>query len=239
MNKTIHILTVLAALLVGLDLVRAEPMGSHPGDLRYLAGTENLDFISVGVVGRMGERDVEVLNAIETTMDRTEYMGYVAIDLLRWVTVYGAYGVNEIEFDNQQTSDSESTWAVGLRLNLMDRDILAPFTMEDRIRLSVAVEWQDSETAYAASQLEWSELTASATIGILNEISGSKMVWPEAIELFAGPVYSSIQADELEEDDDIGYTVGLAFYINEAVTLTGEFQNLGSAEFLGGVNLQF
>jgi hypothetical protein len=63
------------------------------------------------------------------------------------------------------------------------------------------------------------EVYGALTLSVVCEIVGNKEYWPEAIGLFIGPVYDTLQSSEFETyADNFGVNLGLDFYLSRRVT---------------------
>ena len=157
-----------------------------------------------GVQGRTGERTFSRKNGgMEGTFDVMRVDAYLGYDILRWLTVYGFVGVA-----------GGGIWAA-----LVDDDQLDIMSTFSRFRLNAGVEYAFTDS----NDLSMGEWEAFLTFELLNDMFLIHEMYPASIGLFAGPVYSAIDMEDFEQDDDDrwGLTVGLSFTFSRRVYLNG------------------
>jgi len=98
--------------------------------------------------------------------------------------------------------------------------MMDPSLMEDRIRLSATVQYTFGtfDNGFGDSEA-MDELYGSFIMSVVNDIEGNKQYWPNAISIFAGPIFSQIISDSIQEDSIVGLTVGVEVFLSDYVTL--------------------
>ena len=101
----------------------------------------------------------------------------------------------------------------------MDDDQLDIMSTFSRFRLNAGVEYAYTD----ANELAFGEWEAFLTFELLNDTFFIHEMYPASIGLFAGPVYSALDMEDFEQDDDDrwGFTVGLSMTFSRRVYLNG------------------
>lgn len=174
-----------------------------------------------GVQGRTGERTFSRKNGgMEGTFDVMRVDAYLGYDILRWLTVYGFVGIADLQSDDFfYDGDTTSTYGGGLWAALVDDDQLDIMSTFSRFRLNAGVEYAFTDS----NDLSMGEWEAFLTFELLNDMFLIHEMYPASIGLFAGPVYSAIDMEDFEQDDDDrwGLTVGLSLTFSRRVYLNG------------------
>ena len=174
-----------------------------------------------GIQGRTGERTLSrKIGGMEGTFDVMRVDAYLGYDILRWLTVYGFVGVADLQSDDFfYDGDTTSTYGGGLWAALVDDDQLDIMSTFSRFRLNAGVEYAFTDS----NDLSMGEWEAFLTFELLNDMFLIHEMYPASIGLFAGPVYSAIDMEDFEQDDDDrwGLTVGLSFTFSRRVYLNG------------------
>ena len=79
----------------------------------------------------------------------------------------------------------------------------------------------DDEQAY-------SELFASATLSLVNDIYGDKYYLPFSIGVYVGPCYSVIETSSTSIEDDFGYVAGLEVFYTKRISFFATANQFGS-----------
>jgi len=241
MKRSLTVICVAVLVLEGTcSLVPALPVAGSNTGREYLMGVSDLGNWSCGIYSRMLERDIDFLG-IDSLMNMKSksIIGYVGYDLVRWLTTYVLAGQNESEFGNTGYGDGELEYGIGMYFNLLDHDILDPTLFEDKIRINAGCQYSESKTESVGSNVEWSEVCASLTLSIVNDLDGSKRYVPNSIALFAGPVYSDIDSSTINERDVFGYTAGIQVFYTEKVSFDIGVENFENDTYVSGVNVRF
>ena len=241
MNKTTNtFVSIVVGVLTSTLSLCAMPLGSsEPSD--YLIKGQDLSRLTMGVYVAQSDRQISwddsgITQVIES--DRVQaYLGY---DVLDWLTCYAIGGANESKIEGiQGGGNSETELGLGFRVNLLNHFIREPTAIEDVIRMNMGVEYVRSSFDNGFASSDWSELSVALTMAIVNAIEGNKYFWPESIAIYAGPIYSAINGDEFETDDDVGLIAGLEFFLTDTCTLDFQVKYFEETSIAGGVNFRF
>lgn len=175
-----------------------------------------------GVQGRVGERTLSRKNGFEGTFDLNRVDAYLGYDLVRSLTIYGFVGIADAKSDDffeVSEGDTKATFGGGLWAALIDDDQLDIMSTFSRFRLNFGAEYAYTD----ANKLSLGETEVFLTFELLNDMFMIHDMYPSSIGLFAGPVFSMIDADgfEQDEDDRWGFTVGLSMTFARRVYLNG------------------
>ncbi|MBQ3811410.1 MAG: hypothetical protein II839_11385 [Kiritimatiellae bacterium] len=175
-----------------------------------------------GVQGRIGERTLSQKNGFEGVFDLNRVDAYLGYDLCRWLTVYGFVGIADAKSDDffeVSEGDTKSTYGGGLWAALIDDDQLDIMSTFSRFRLNFGAEYAYTD----ANDLSIGETDVFLTFELLNDMFLIHEMYPSSIGLFAGPVFSMLDADgyEQDEDDRWGLTVGLSMTFSRRVYVNG------------------
>jgi opacity protein-like surface antigen len=235
------ILTPLTVALLALSSVpsTAQPMGASDSPRDYLVPTAELGRWSAGIVARTRERDVTVDgSAFVQTLKRSSAQVYLGYRPLGWLTTYGAIGASWAKLNDNDYGDMEVNGAVGLHANLLYHDLMSPALLESHVRLDLGCAYALEQTETAFDTLEWNELSASLLLSIVNDVEGNKLFNPESVALFAGPIVSDLSGD-LDEDEILGFTVGLDVNVTERITLTVGLERFDAESVVAGINVNY
>ena len=239
MKRSLTVILVAVLVLEGTCLlIPALPIAGSNTGREYLMGVSDLGNWSCGIYSRMLDRDIDI-RGIDSLMKSKSIIGYVGYDFVRWFTTYVLAGQNESEFGNMGYGDDEFEYGFGMYFNLLDQDILDPTLFEDKIRINAGWQYSESKTESGGSDVEWSEICASLTLSIVNDLDGNKRYVPNSIALFAGPVYSDIDSSIINEKDVFGYTAGIQVFYTEKVSFDIGVEKFESDTYVGGVNVRF
>ena len=173
-----------------------------------------------GIQGRIGERTLAMKNGPEATFDLNRVDAYLGYDLLRWLTVYGFVGVADAKCDDfLLREDTTTTYGGGIWAALIDDDQLDIMSTFSRFRFNFGAEYAYTDS----NDLSLGETELFLTFELLNDTFLVHEMYPASIGVFAGPVFSALDADGYEQDDDDrwGLTVGISFTFSSRVYLNG------------------
>ena len=175
-----------------------------------------------GIQGRTGERTVASKGGFEGELELMRVDAYLGYDVLRWLTIYGFVGVADAKSDDFfeiRDGDTKATYGGGIWAALIDDDQLDIMSTFSRFRLNAGGEYAVTD----ANDLSIDEWEAFLTFELLNDMFLIHEMYPASIGLFAGPVFSSLNVDGYEQDDDDrwGLTVGLSMTFSRRVYLHG------------------
>jgi opacity protein-like surface antigen len=221
----------------GLSSAYALPGGYEDNGKNYLEGSSDLSRWSLGIYTDGRNRDVRIDNMVYR-LDMDQVMGYVGYDLASPVTLYFTGGSSQYSIPEPPVNSSAAVYGLGLKVNLLDHEIMDPTLFEDQLRLNLQVQYTMSSLEWAGDTKDCAELSASLTLGLVNDIMGNALYAPNGIGIFAGVVYSSYLSGDVAEETQAGYTVGLEVYYTEKITLEIRMESFDDSKFLGGIHLR-
>ena len=237
MKKTFTFLFVLALLLTSVMPASAVPMGKSNRSHDYLSGTGLSHLFSAGVYGGATERDVKMGHAV-VTKESEKALVYIGVDLQPWLVLFAAIGgANHAIGLSEDASDMQTE--AGLLVNLIDHDILDPTLFEDKLRVNLGATWGMTQGAWFGEEVKWQELTAFATVSIVNDTIGNKFFNPNSIALYVGPLYSYLQSDDIEVEEELGYMAGIEVFVSESVSFDMGIRQFDGPGFEGGLHIRF
>ncbi|MBN2301437.1 MAG: hypothetical protein JXN60_02850 [Lentisphaerae bacterium] len=222
----------------------AMPVGNSMDSINYRYHASDLSQWSAGVYLSPRERNISHdLIQDYTLLSEDTITLYLAYDYKRWVSLYCSVAGGESSTDGWESEGIYDIGA-GLRLGLLDHDIMDPWLIEDRIRLTGYLQQTITGTKLAGKDVQWIETYASLVLNIINEVTGNKSYLPHAIGVFIGPVFSDIQSRGLSnmsvnEQRQFGYTAGIEIFYTERVSFELGLENFGPSATKAGIHVRF
>ncbi|MDA0323421.1 MAG: hypothetical protein O2923_12005 [Verrucomicrobia bacterium] len=159
---------------------------------------------------------------------------HLGVDILDWLTIYGAIGMNEFSAElatRDSRGSSEETWTAGLQLRLIEYYLLGGGELEDRLVVDINARIIDVTSAVDSRDVEWEQTEATLRFGLVNEIDEDRGFVPEEIMIWVGPVTSSIEGNlgsgrssEIQEQDNLGFAGGIDVRFNRHASLVWDAQ---------------
>lgn len=237
-NHTVPVVfAVLFALSLSVPALAAPIPGSNLG-IEHFMGAERLARWSGGVYGGVAERKVEIGSGAYD-METPWAALFVGYDVSRWLTAYGIVGWTKSELNNMEDADEEVMFGGGAIARLLDHEILDPVLFEDRIRINAGCEYAVFQADLAGQSQDWGELSASLTIGIVNDVVGNKLFLPNAVGLYAGPAYSDFHGGDVTAVEYFGFIGGIDIYYSETVTLEFFAEHYEKDSYGGAISVRF
>ena len=234
-------LSTLCALLVilGVSLsAKGAPIAGNPNSGAYLMPAPDLSRWSGGVYVHARVRNVNV-GGVHLPLYSKRTAGYLGFDVLSWLTVYGTLvdGSHKVGYG---TTSGNNEYGGGVLLSLLNDEIFAPTVLEDVLRLNATIQYTEGDIFLFNKSVPFHEVYGALTLHIINEIDGNKLYWPDAIGLFIGPVYSTVKADNLREEQSAGFNLGLEFFFTDRITMNfGTEQIDAQNKYLYGLHIRF
>lgn len=184
-----------------------------------------------------------------TDLEANHGMGYVGIDILSWLAVFGAVGGTSAKVqDADGYGNTRVNWAAGLSANLWHLDVTDPEFLAGSLSLRVLGEYSqfksgDSDT----DEIKWQEwfatLLASYEIFVTDSIDLDQI--PFSLVLSVGPVFSKLdgtfdvsgQKLDFSEEQSYGIGGGVEVFIANNLSLGGQVQYYDSVTY--GANLRY
>ncbi|MDD5706748.1 MAG: hypothetical protein PHR35_12570 [Kiritimatiellae bacterium] len=223
--STILLSSLLVCISVALFPAQAVPRAAEASGAHYLLAAETLEPWHLGGFYRYQERELD--DGMDTFVQNKAavHLGY---DLLSWLSVYGTLGSTRVKIEPlaDEDSDAAAEYGAGIWANLLDHDLLGNLTMETRMRLQAI--GQISHASFDDVQgddVAYTEIYSALTLSLVTEVIGNKNYWPDAVGLFAGPVYDTIESDDIDDNgESIGIAIGLDLYITRNITISASYE---------------
>ena len=216
------VLAVLAAAtLLAATHASASPAVPDDGRLvNYAIPADVLTDFHGGLQGFMGDRNVKDDLGFQSEMATKRLDAYLGYDVGRWLSIYVLGGVLSVKNDDVGLEeDTAFLYGAGLWAALIDDAQLDFLPTISRYRLNFGMEVSHSDP----NELSWTQFDASLTFGIYNDSFLSHAMFPTAVGIFAGPIYTTIDMDGYEQikDNNWGITVGGEFRFANGVYVSG------------------
>ena len=233
---------LLLAGVAAMFAASASAVSQIPNDgtiENYAIVATDMSGLHGGVQGRTGERRLSNKRGYEGTFDLYRADAYLGYDILRWFTVYGFVGIAEAKCNTFLLGgDAKSTYGGGVWAALIDDDQLDIMSTFSRFRLNAGVEYAYTDS----NDLSLGETEVFLTFELLNDMFAIHELYPSSIGVFAGPLFSMLDADGFEQDDDDrwGLTVGLSMTFSRRVYLNAGIDVFpDDAVFYGSAGVRF
>ncbi len=242
-----HIVRVMKKYIftfVGLfyasSLIYAMPRIASIHDPEYAISMADLSKWSCGISMENQERQLSYKHWSADAKIRKQFL-YVGYEYLPWLTAYAVGGSAKINVARAFNSDdSGSEIGVGAQANLLTHDILEPSFFEDKISVNAGAQLTKSDTEIYGDTVDRNELSASLTVSLINDVEGNKIMYPNSIAIFAGPIYSDYIASDLEvSGDKLGMTMGLEIFLTPSMAINIRADKFDQSAYSAGFRLDF
>ena len=221
----------IAATAAAVSVAHATPRAAEASGADYLVAAENLNGLHIGAYYRYTSREI---NHGVYSLSQDNIAGILGLDLLDWISVYGIFGTADAQLKNdfggyRSDRDYDLIYGGGGWINILDHDLISNLSCETRIRLTASAQITFGKPEIAGIESAYSDFYGAVTLGVVNELLGNKNMWPDAIGVFVGPVWSIFDCDEWETTgDEMGFAFGLDLYITRRVGLSASYETYGS-----------
>ncbi len=232
---------VIVTAIAAADWSMAVPRAAEASGAHYLLAAETLSQWHLGGFYRYQERDV---GSGSDSLVQNKAGVHIGYDVRPWLSVYGFLASARAKLEPYDASDSDAAaeFGGGAWVNLLDHDILGNLTMETRLRLQAIA--QISHASFddvGGKDLTYTEFYSALTLSVISEVIGNKNYWPDAIGLFAGPVYDKLESSDVDDKGEaIGIAAGLDFYLTRDLSLSISYEAFESDGAINGaLNFRF
>ena len=226
----------LVAFVLTAVSAAAMPTGNSYKSRNYVVNSSDLSRWTVGYFS--DKRDRFVLLPSRTTMVSANQMLYIGYDIIPEIMLYGVIGDTDTRFGSRPFYN-DTSYAAGLRIGLLDEDIMETMEMEDRVRLTATFQHGWFSSIYRNNEIEWKETYGSLVASVVNDIEGNKMFFPKAIAIYAGLIYSDLDDSSVVEKKKTGFTYGLEFYFGEKISMDLGVDRIDNESYRTGFQLRF
>jgi len=243
MKLTSTLLGIVITIL-SIESAQAVPRGGSNQAIDFLDGYSERAGWSCGIYYHGRERDVEVLGGTTPALlEEDRVIGYVGYNPVPWLGIYGMAGWDRADLGSAFLADSEAQLIYGASLNfdLFSHEIQDPVLLEDKIRVNAGIGFFKTDVETHGKKEDLTEVEASLTVSVVNDVAGSKLYLPESIALFFGPIYSEFIGDDIEDsgDDQVGFTVGLEAFNVKRVSLSTRVEFFENTGYAVGLHTRF
>ena len=212
---------LLLAAVSTANHTSAAPRAAEASGAYYLVAAEDMVPLHLGGFYRYQARDTD-----RGTLTQNKAAFHVGYELLPWFSVYGLLGGTSLDLDPSVGDSSPGAeYGGGVWFNILDHALLTDLTMETRLRVHATGQISHAEPEVNGADVSYTEFYGALTLSLVTEVIGNKNYWPDAIGLFAGPVYDVMESDDFDEDGSaFGIAAGLDMYITRGTCLSFSFE---------------
>lgn len=228
MNLKTRIAVMAAATAALGNLAIASPRAAEASGSNYIVAADDLEGFHIGGYYRYTSREVN--HGPELSQDNIAFIfGY---DILDWMSIYGIAGTVDAELDLYKGErDYSFLYGAGTWINILDHDLVSNLSCETKIRMSASAQITFGSPEIAGKECDFYDFYGTFTVGIVNELLGSKDIWPDAIGIFAGPVVSRFDCDDYDQTGDkVGFGAGIDIFLARRVGLSASYETYGSGD---------
>ena len=218
-----------ALVFAATDGAVANPRAAEASGADFLIAADDLSGWHVGGFYRYQSREID--RGFDN-LSRDAFAFHIGRDIFRWFSIYGFVGTVDCELEKSfYDSDMAVLYGGGAWFNIVDQDLLTSLAVETKMRVQACAQISTATPEMGGRELEYTETYATLTFSVINEIVGNKNLWPDAIGLFFGPVYSDLDSDDLDATgDDLGMIFGLDVYVSRNVSLSASYETYGDGD---------
>lgn len=207
--------------------------------MNYLVAAEEPTPFHAGAFFRNHDRTINLDRGGTYKLNHDRAGGFVAYDVFRWLAVYGMAAYTWNGFDELgDRKDNSTVFGAGAWINILDTELIDGLALENRFRIDANAQFLLCDSEIFSEDIKYTEIYGSLTASLVNEIVGNKSMWPEAIGVFFGPVYTAWDSDDFEtEYDDMGFAVGLDVYLTRRAILSAAYEVYEKGENATGITV--
>ena len=207
----------------------ANPRAAEASGADFIVAADDLSGWHVGGFYRYQSREID--RGFDN-LSRDAFAFHIGRDIFRWFSIYGFVGTVDCELEKSfYDSDMAVLYGGGAWFNIVDQDLLTSLAVETKMRVQACAQISTATPEMGGRELEYTETYATLTFSVINEIVGNKNLWPDAIGLLFGPVYSDLDSDDLDATgDDLGMIFGLDVYVSRNVSLSASYETYGDGD---------
>lgn len=222
--------TLIAAAVAAFACGRAyaSPRAAEASGADYLVSAEDLDGFHIGGYYRYTSREID---HGYNSLSQDAFAFILGYDVLGWASVYGIAGVTDAQLDRYDYGDHDYSfiYGAGAWVNILDHDLISNLSTETKIRLTATSQITFGAPEVYGDECKYSDFYGAVTLGIVNELVGNKNLWPDALGVFVGPVWSVFDCDDLDTTgEEVGFAFGLDIYVTRRVGISLSYETYGS-----------
>lgn len=238
MSKTTLIACLAVATALTTSTFAVTPASRDMGELNFKWAAEDFSGFHLALFGGRATRKMKLKKSTRREVEVDRYNAIIGYDFTRWLTFYGVIGHSKAKDELAFDSDTSGIFGIGVWANLIDVDQLSFLSTITQYRLSSGAEVTYSDF----DDFNWFQFDAFLTFELVNTLNRTTFMAPEAVSVFAGPIITVIESDNLSQssDDIIGLTVGCSVMFTDNVYATGGADVfLRDKAFFGMVGVRF
>lgn len=215
--------SIIAAFLMALPgLVTASPRAVEGDGFSSLFSARDLSAWHIGGYYRRLKRDIDFPLMDTTRLELNRAVFYTGYNITPWLTVYGLAGNIDPHLVQVPGGGSSGTEiGGGLWINLLDHELVDQLQLENRISVEAMAQYSRGNPEFGDFDLTYSEVQASLTLSIINDVSSGTIYWPETVSLFFGPVYNHLNSSDFDQaNNEFGLCIGSDIGLSRRVRLS-------------------
>lgn len=241
MKKLISILSVVVLSTLTTLSLDAQVLGQSNEAREYMVSLDDMHSWSCGFYYKTLDRDLA--GGWQRQVSMTRDMFYVGYDPIDWLTLYVNGGIGKTKVDKDESANN-GVFGAGARLSIIDKEIMDPTLIENRLRVTAGMEYTATQAQVRYEKTDFNEFSANLLLTLSNDLEGNKDYLPNSIALFIGPEYSNYMTDDdtIDEAEALGLLYGMQVFYTESVSLNlsaSMYDEAGASGFNAGVHVRF
>ena len=228
MKKSTLMLSVAAVVATTALPVLAIPRAGEADGRTALISSYSLPGMVAGVDYRTQPRR-QVHEEGSGKVNISHAVMFIGYDFDSWITLYVLGGGGMVKGDtpvwrdNDQYNEGAFTYGGGAMFDFLQYDLASTLTTVQSFSVQGMAQFSTFKTRNFG---RWNEFTGNVTVGLINDVIGSKSLMPQRISIFAGPCYAAPVAkkNELSKKDRWGVLTGAGLTFNSRASLSGSVE---------------
>lgn len=224
------------------SLLAAGGAVSPPG---YLFAAKHAMPISVGA--EYDNQPLEIESGGDTEkIDVTHIYGVFGVDVAEFLTLYGRAGRAQCEIEDLHVDGDGFEWGLGLRLQLWEYDLQAPYFLKGRWGIEAGGEYSAHESDIDGTDASWNETSCTLTLSWeLRDSFTYVKDWEEcySLVLAGGVAYSKIDGDiagaDFNANGRSGFVGSADIFFAKNLSVGGEVRVFDEAQVKARFGLHF
>jgi hypothetical protein len=212
-----------------------------------LVTSESLRWLSIGADFSQIKRDVTSRGGDASTLEARVYDGFVGIDVLDWLTVFGTAGICGVkESESDEYFSQGRKWSLGIAPSIWHMRIPSPEFMAGDLSIAGQVEYESYRSSEGGVSVDWSDVSAALLFRYrITEDSPWSEKEAMSLRFHVGPVVSRIKGDvsnpreSFTEDKSVGLLAGVELFITPQLSVAGAAEIFDEATLDGSLRFHF
>jgi len=223
MKKSALMLSVAAVVATTALPVLAIPRAGEADGRTALISNSSLSGMVAGVYYRNQPRRHDAIPDGKIGISHAAM--FVGYDFDSWITLYVLGGGGMVKGDTWDGRYNEGafTYGGGAMFDFLQYDLASTLTTVQSFSVQGMAQFSTFKTRDFG---RWNEFTGNVTVGLINDVIGSKALMPQRISIFAGPCYTApvTKKRELSKKDRWGVLTGAGLQFNSRASLSGSVE---------------